>query len=104
MNMTFVHDPEKPEEVIRFFKSNLTQFRSLRRLIITRERTSIVDINGDKMVFEGLTYGDPALENLLRVNMVMFDAKTLHDPGVTAGGVKEFDLSAVYPWGHDRIL
>ena len=104
MTLVHRHDTNHPEGVIKFFKENLVQLRDLRRLIITPERTEILDINGDKMVFEGLTYGDTALEELLKVNYVFFDAATLHHPKATAGGIKEFPLSARYPWGHDRIL
>lgn len=102
--LTFQYDKNNHAAPIQFFKDNLVKLRELRRLIVNKDRTEILDINGDKMVFDGLTYGDPVLEDLLRMNFVFFDAATLHNPAATASGVKEFTLSARYPWGHDRIL
>jgi len=104
MTLVYQHDKNNRDGVIQFFKENMVKLRDLRRLIVTRKQTEILDINGDKIVFEGLTYGDPALEDLLKVNFVFFDTVSLHNPNATVSGVKEFSLSARYPWGHDRIL
>ncbi len=104
MTLVYTHNPSDREGVTRFFKDNLVKFRELRRLIISPDKTEISDINGDKMIFEGLTYGDPALEDLMKINYVFFDASTLHNPDATPNKIKEFSLSARYPWGHDRIL
>jgi hypothetical protein len=80
------------------------KLRALRKLIINREKTVVWDVNKDTMEFPGLTYGCPSLDELLRELGVVFKAETLHNPNATPGGVKEFDLSARWTWGHDRIL
>ncbi len=91
-------------ELIQFFRREVDKLRSLRKLIISREKTVVSDVNRDTIEFPGLTYGRPALDELLRELGVVFNAQTLHDPNTTPGGVKEFDLSARWTWGHDRIL
>ena len=91
-------------EVIRFLRGELNSLRALRRVKIFPERTVVLDINKDGIEFPGLTYGSPVLERLLRELGVMFSSETLHDATQTPGGVKEFDLSARYTWGHDRVM
>ena len=90
--------------LILFLRRQTTALRSLRRLKISREKTVVLDVNGDGIEFPGLTYGCPTLENLLRELGVIFTPKTLHNPDATPGGVKEFRLSARHPWGEDRVM
>lgn len=97
-------NPGSSQAMMQFFKDNLVKLRELRKLVVSPAGTEIRDINGNAIVFEGLTYGDPALEDLLKVNYVFFERETLHNPEATQGGIKEFSLGARYPWGHDRIL
>jgi hypothetical protein len=92
------------DSVILFLRRQMTALRSLRRLKISREKTVVLDVNGDGVEFPGLTYGCPTLENLLRELGVIFTPKTLHNPDATPGGVKEFHLSARHPWGEDRVM
>jgi hypothetical protein len=72
--------------------------------VVSREKTVVLDVNGDGIEFPGLTYGSPVLEELLRELGVIFTPKTLHNPKATPGGVKEFLLTAKWTWGHDRVL
>ena len=90
--------------VIRFLRRESDKLRALRRVVITPEKTVVLDINRDAMEFPGLTYGSQVLERLLRELGVVFTAAILHDPGATANGVKEYELTARHPWGHDRVL
>ena len=91
-------------ELIQFFRREVDGLKALRRVIIDGEKTVVWDVNKDGMEFPGLTYGCPSLDELLRELGVMFNAQTLHNPKATPSGVKEFDLSARYTWGHDRVL
>ena len=43
----------------------LDHLRHLRKLDLTREKTSVLDVNGDSIEFPGLTYGSKVLERLL---------------------------------------
>ena len=90
--------------LIQFLRSETNRLRALRRLRISREKTIVLDINGDGIEFPGLTYGCAALDELLRELGVVFTPQTLHNPGATPGGVKEFRLSARHPWGEDRVM
>ena len=91
-------------ELIQFFRREAAHLRSLRKLIVSREKTVVLDVNGDGIEFPGLTYGCASLEELLAELGVVFTRQTLHDPSVTPGGVKEFRLSARWTWGHDRVM
>jgi len=95
---------DDPQELIRFFRSQVDNLRALRRVRITRDETVVLDINKDGIEFPGLTYGSPVLERLLQELGVMFSAETLHDPERGHRGRTEFDLSARYTWGHDRVM
>ena len=91
-------------ELIQFFRREAAKLRILRRLIVSRDKTVVKDVNGDGLEFPQLTYGCAALEELLRELGVVFNPKILHDPDATPSGVKEFVLSARWTWGHDRVM
>jgi hypothetical protein len=95
---------ENSDELIQFFRREAANLRILRRLIVSRDKTVVRDVNGDGLEFPGLTYGSPILEELLRELGVIFTPKTLHDPNATPDGVKEFRLSARWTWAHERVM
>ena len=95
---------EDPDELIQFLRREAANLRSLRKLIVSRDKTIVRDVNGDGLEFPGLTYGSATLEELLRELGVIFTPKTLHDSNATPDGVKEFRLSARWTWGHERVL
>jgi hypothetical protein len=95
---------EDTHELIQFFRREVGKLRSLRKLVVSREKTIVWDVNRDGMEFPGLTYGCSSLDELLREMGVVFNPQILHNPDATPSGVKEFDLSARWTWGHDRIL
>src|SRR2546427_10814339 len=91
-------------EVIQFFRREVDKMRALRKLVVNREKTVIFDVNRDTMEFPGLTYGNATLDELLRELGVVFNPQTLHNPNATPSGVKEFELTARWTWGHDRVM
>jgi hypothetical protein len=95
---------ENPSELIQFFRREVGKMKALRKLIINAEKTVILDVNKDGMEFPGLTYGSESLEELLRELGIVFNKQTLHNPKATPSGIKEFDISAKWTWGHDRVL
>jgi len=95
---------ENSSELIQFFRREVGQMKALRRIVINPEKTVIWDVNKDAMEFPGLTYGSPTLEELLRELGIVFNKQTLHNPKATPSGVKEFDISAKWTWGHDRVM
>ena len=92
------------EALVQFVRHESANLRSLRKLIVSPEKTVVRDVNGDTMEFPGLTYGNPLLDTLLTELGVIFSPEKLHDPHATASGVKEFRLSARFPWGHERVM
>jgi len=95
---------EDSHEVIQFFRREVGKLKALRKVLINRERTVVSDVNKDTMEFPGLTYGNPSLDELLRELGIVFNPRILHNPNATATGVKEFDISAKWTWGHDRVM
>jgi hypothetical protein len=95
---------EDSGELIQFFRRESANLRILRRLVVSREKTVVRDVNGDGLEFPGLTYGSPTLEELLRELGVIFTPQTLHNPNATPDGVKEFSLSARWTWAHERVM
>jgi hypothetical protein len=95
---------EDAREVVQFFRRESARLRALRKVVISREKTVVFDVNKDGIEFPGVTYGSAALEPLLEELGVVFTPQTLHNPDATPGGVKEFRLSARFPWGHERVM
>jgi len=91
-------------ELIQFYRREAAKLREMRRLIVSREKTVVRDVNGDGLEFPGLTYGSANLEELLRELGVIFNPQNLHNPNATPNGVKEFRLSARWTWGHERVM
>jgi len=91
-------------ELIQFYRREAANLREMRRLIVSREKTVVRDVNGDGLEFPGLTYGSANLEELLRELGVIFNPQNLHNPNATPNGVKEFRLSARWTWGHERVM
>jgi hypothetical protein len=102
--ITYAGPLDDSRELIQFLRREMDKLRSLRKVVISLKETIVSDVNGDRMEFPGLTYGNPVLEELLRELGVVFNRQTLHNPAATANGVKEFLLTARWTWGHDRVL
>ena len=95
---------EDAHDLIQFFRREVGKLKALRKIVINREKTVVSDVNKDTMEFPGLTYGNKSLDELLRELGVVFNPQTLHNPKATPTGVKEFDISAKWTWGHDRVM
>jgi len=95
---------ENVRELIQFFRAQQGNLRMLRKVVISRERTVVEDVNRDGIEFPGLTYGSATLEELLRELGVLFTPQSLHNPNATPNGVQEYLLSNRWTWGHDRVM
>lgn len=85
--------------LIQFFRREAPKLKILRRLIVSTDKTLVLDVNGDGIEFPGLTFDSPGLERLLDDLGVVYSREALSE----AGGVKEFSLGAVWTWGHDSV-
>jgi hypothetical protein len=90
--------------VVQFLRHEVDKLRALKKVIVSPEKTTVKDVNGDSIEFPGLTYGCSSLDELLRDLGVIFSPQVLHNPKATANGIKEFTLSARWTWGHDRVM
>ena len=95
---------EDSRELIQFFRREVGGLKALRKIVVNPEKTVISDVNKDTMEFPGLTYGNNSLDELFRELGIVFNPKVLHNPKATPSGIKEFDISARWTWGHDRVM
>ena len=92
---------EDASELTQFFRRETEKLRSLRRVVISPAHTRVLDINKDGVEFPRLSYGSEVLELLLRELGVVFNKQTLH---AHPDAIKEYDISARWTWGHDRVM
>lgn len=104
MTITYTGPVDDIDALIQFFRREAPNLRHLKKVVITREKTSVLDVNRDAIEFPGLTFGSAILERLLEELGVVYTREKLHDPNATPSGVKEYPLSARWTWGHDRVM
>lgn len=92
-----------PSEIAQFIRHRQDALSLLRRVVVEADRTRVLDVNRNELVFPGISFGHPWLATILREAGASFDPATLGTPGNTPGGVREFRVSAKYPWAHDRV-
>ena len=93
---------DDPGSVVQAFRRESGLLRSHTKVVIGPAKTVVHDINRDTMEFEGLGFGAPALEPLLRELGVAWDAQALQRAAAEGRDVA-FPLSARFPWGWERV-
>jgi len=88
--------------LIQFLRREAPNLRILRRLIVSKDKTVVLDVNRDSIEFPGLTFGSPALPHLLDDLGVVYSRNSL-DESKAPDGIMEFGLGAVWCWGHDNV-
>jgi hypothetical protein len=88
--------------LIQFFRRETRNLRVLRRLLVSKEGTVVLDVNRDGIEFPGLTFDSPALPRLLEDLGVVYSRECLVEEKAP-DGVREFGLGAVWCWGHDSV-
>ena len=96
------YDSAEPDAVRRILLAQRRGFNTANRVRVEPGRTSIIDINGDAFVVEGLGFGDDRLVELLDRLGAAFDAQSLRNLGRDEPTPREFALSRVWAWGAER--
>src|SRR2546423_4642615 len=63
---SYGYDPTEPDAVRRILLAQRRTCNTANRVRLERSRVTILDINGDGFVIEGLSFGDPNLIPLLQ--------------------------------------
>lgn len=90
-------------EVKSFIVTARLDFKPFRRVVLTAEGTTILDINRNEIRFPGISFGHDLLTTVLKEAGASFDPTTIHDEPPGEAGRREFPCSARYAWGQDRI-
>src|SRR5215208_5592589 len=88
--------------LVQFFRREAPKLRLLRRLVVSKDKTVVLDVNRDSIEFPGLTFESPALLTLLDDLGVVYSHDSL-DGNKARNGVLEFSLGAIWCWGHDNV-
>lgn len=96
------YDPSEPHVVRRILLAQRRGFNTANRVRVERGRTTIIDINGDGFVLEGLGFGDEHLIALLQQLGAAFDPQSLKRLGPQESTPREFMLSRAWAWGAER--
>ena len=99
---TYRYDPAEPDVIRKILLAQRRGFNTANRARIEPGRTSILDINGDPFVIEGLTYGDPNLVTLLQSLGAAFNPQELKRLGREETATREYPLSRAWAWGAER--
>ena len=99
---SYLYNPSRPDEVKQILVAQRRGYNTANRVRVERGRTSIIDINGDAFVIEGLGYGDENLIVLLERLGAAFSAPDLRRLGPDEAVAREFTLSRVWAWGAER--
>ena len=94
---------EDTHMLIQFFRRAAPDFKILRRLIVSHDKTVVLDVNRDTIEFPGLTFDSPGLARLLEDLGVVYSRDALNAASSKPDSVKEFGLGAVWTWGHDSV-
>ena len=96
------YDPHEPNVVRRILLAQRRGFNIANGVRVERGRTTIIDINRDEFVVEGLGYGDVNLIPLLRDLGAAFDPQDLSRVSRDDPTAREFPLSRAWAWGAER--
>src|SRR5262249_62185003 len=94
--------PYETKIIRNVLRAQRRSFNIANRVRIEPGRTIIIDINKDEFVIDGLSYGDPKLNELLMHLGAAFNPQELAKLDADEKGTREFPLSRVWAWGAER--
>ena len=101
---TLEYDPADPGGCLDRLGKKLLSFGTLKRAVVSPEGLEVSNLNGDRFLILGLSFGDANLIPVLRRLGASFNPETLHNVPPNAEKKKELEITARYPWAKDRIL
>lgn len=96
-------DGADPAGALAFFREHRTKLKTLRRVLVDGNTTTVVDINGRQMTLVGVGLGDSELVALLELVGASYNPATVHNPSGGTDKTKVFEVIKSDPWGHDRV-
>jgi len=98
----FHYDPSQEDVIRAILKQQRTGYNRANAVVVEPGRTIIVDINGDRMTVEGLSYGDPNLLELLKCLGASFDPVQAGKLTKDEKQTREYEVSRAWAWGAER--
>jgi len=96
------YDPDEPDAVKAIARRQRQTCNTANRVVVEPGRTTIIDINGDAFVVEGLSFASPHLVELLKALGAAFDPRQLAALGPDFTGRREYALGRAWAWGAER--
>ncbi len=96
------YDPGDADAVRTILRLQRQGYNTARRVIVRPGSTSIIDLNGDGLTIDGLSYGDPKLVELLKALGAGFDPQQLKKLDTGFDGVREYKVTRAWAWGSER--
>jgi hypothetical protein len=87
---------------LEFLKRTRAELRSLRKVLVWKDRLEVFDINGDSFLVRGVGYLDGDVVPLLRSINAAFDPTTIHN--APQSDCKEFATGRRHTWAEDRVM
>jgi len=91
-------------EAWEIYKTAQDKLSTRSKAFVEENCTAIVDVNGKRLVFEGLGYAHAEIAQLLMAVGAPFNPQYVHQPPPAGMRAKEYRLSVRYPWAQDRVM
>ena len=92
------------EEAWDIYKVRQDELSALSKAFVEAGQTAVADVNGKRMIFEGVGWAHPDIKKLLTAVGAAFNPMYIATPPHDGSKVKEYRLSVRYPWGQDRVM
>ncbi|MCW8129718.1 MAG: hypothetical protein KIS92_05130 [Planctomycetota bacterium] len=92
------------DEAWNVFKTAQDKLSTLSKAFVEEHRTAVADVNGKRLVFDGIGYAHAEIGQLLKAVGAPFNPQYVHHPPPEGMTAKEYRLSVRYPWAQDRVM
>jgi hypothetical protein len=99
---TFRYDPSLPDVIRTILRTQRRNFNAADRVRVAPGKTTILDLNGDPFVVEGLSYGDENMVELLTHLGAAVSPDSLRAIDRNDTNIREYRLTRAWAWGAER--